>query len=102
MLSIDPTLPRELVGNGGLPIHYAVANCISTAFCKELIDACPESLRIVGKGSLPIHLACTADAIQHMLEMDFELINAEDCHRYLPIHIAAMCGCGGQNQLNCC
>ena len=97
MLSIDPTLPRELVGNGR-PIHYAVANHKSTAFCKELIDAYPESLRIVGDGSLPIHLACTgnqddaADTIQYMLEVDSELINAEDRHRRLPIHLAAMRG----------
>ena len=48
MLKIDPTLSREVeVCSGGcLPIHLAVTRK-STIFCKELIDAYPESLRIV-------------------------------------------------------
>ena len=55
-------------------------------------------MRIVGGGKLPIHLACTAnqddtaDTIQYMLEVDSELINAEDRHRRLPIHRAAWFG----------
>ena len=41
MLEIDPTLSRELQGNGGwLPIH-AVVKYKSTTFCKILIDAYP-------------------------------------------------------------
>ena len=96
MLSIDPNFPREVAGcNGRLPIHYAVANK-STAFCKILIDAYPESLRIESDdGWLPIHYACswgkrddTADTIQYLLELDPELINAEDSDGYLPIHCA--------------
>ena len=59
MLNIDPALPRELVGNGYLPTHDAVMYK-STAFCKILIDAYPESLRVEsGYVMLPIHLACT-------------------------------------------
>ena len=102
MLSIDPTLPRELQvdGNDCLPIHYAVANK-STAFCKELINAYLESLRVELNVNdwLPIHLACargkrvdTVDTIQYMLEVDPELINAEDSNGYLPIHLAAIKG----------
>ena len=60
MLEIDPTLPRE-VGDGlygfngsRLPDHLAV-KYKSTTFCKILIDAYPESLRIESRGSLPIH-----------------------------------------------
>ena len=96
MLEIDPNLLRE-VGNGDygrLPLHNAVANK-STAFCKILIDAYPESLRIgSGDGSLPIHVACVhgvdkSDTIQYMLELDPEIINAEDSRRKLPIHWAA-------------
>ena len=98
MLNIDPTLPREVNGYGKLPIYYAV-KYKSTAFCKELIDAYPESLRVVAGDWLPIHIACrygerdnTADTIQYMLEMDSELINAADNDGYLPIHWAAMGG----------
>ena len=98
MLSIDPTLLREVVGNW-LPIHHAV-EYKSTTFCKILTDAYPESLRIESDyGMLPIHLAChygnrddTADTIQYMLKLDPELINAEDGDGYLPIHHAAEWG----------
>ena len=74
MIDIDSTLPRETDGYGWLPIHDAV-KVKSTAFCKELIDAYPESLRIVESddGRLPIHLACvygkrvdTVDTIRYM------------------------------------
>ena len=99
MLSIDPTLPREVDYAGCLPIHLAVANK-STIFCKDLIDAYPESLRIESDdGWLPIHVACangkrddTADTIQYMLELDPELINAENSDRLLPIHHATEYG----------
>ena len=98
MLSIDSNLSRvEMNESDYLPIHYAVANK-STAFCKELIDAYPESLRIVaGDGLLPIHFACIgnrddADTIQYMLELDSELINQEHSQGNLPIHFAAMKG----------
>ena len=95
MLSIDPTLPMEVDDGGWLPIHVAMYK--STAFCKILIDAYPESSRIEsGDGWLPIHVAChygerddTSDTIQYMLEVDSELINAEDGDGYLPIHYAA-------------
>ena len=95
MLEVDPNLPREVAGNVCLPIHYAVDRK-STTFCKELIDAYPESLQIELNGWLPIHIACdygnrddTADTIQYMLELNPEIINAEKSGRYLPIHYAA-------------
>ena len=99
MLNIDPNLPRETNNRGYLPIHYAV-DIKTTAFCKELIDAYPESLRIESSGGiLPIHLACTwgkrddtANIIQYMLELDSDLINAESRGGYLPIHCAAEYG----------
>ena len=87
------------MGNGCLLIHVAVVNKAS-AFCKVLIDAYPESLRIeLNDGNLPIHLACahgtrddTADTIQYMLELNPDLINAEDSEGWLPIHRAAIKG----------
>ena len=103
MLEIDHTLPREVGGGGYLPIHRAAVDK-STAFCKILIDKYPESLTVRTLiGRLPIHFACdsggrdnTADTIQYMLELDSELINAEDDGGYLPIHFAAM---GGSTKL---
>ena len=100
MLNIDPTLSSEIDGdNEYLPLHYAVDHK-STTFCKELIDAYPQSLRIEsGRGMLPIHVACCygnrddiVDTIQYMLELDPELINSEDRRRYLSIHLAAEYG----------
>ena len=101
MLDIDPNLPREVEDDRGrLPIHVAVMDK-SSAFCKELIDAYPESLRIESRdgGELPIHLACfygnrddTADTIQYLLELDPELVNPEDSDGSLPIHYAAEYG----------
>ena len=98
MLHNYPTLLREVGDAGSLPIHVAV-KYKSTSFCRELIDAHPESLRIELNDGLPIHVACrygnrddTVDTIQYMLELDSELINAEDSGRYLPIHYAAMGG----------
>ena len=98
MLSINPNLPRERDEevDSNLPIHHAVYGSKSTAFCKVLIDAYPESLR-VGTGSsnsLPIHEACISskcyiDEVQHMLELDPDLINARDRRGQLPIHCAA-------------
>ena len=98
VLNIDPTLLREEGYNGCLPIHNAVMYK-STVFCKELIDAYPESLWIESGEGLPIHIACTyddrddaVDTIQLMLELDPELINAENIDGWLPIHCAAMSG----------
>ena len=95
MLSIDPTLPRKTDGDDYLPIHHAVCYK-SAAFCKELIDAYPESLRMELDDGLPIHRACrygtrddTADTIQYMLELDPELINKENDGGWLPINHAA-------------
>ena len=94
MLSIDPTLPREIDVDGSLPLHAAVQLYKSTAFCEILIDAYPESLRIELNGWLPIHVACsgnrddTVDTIQYMLDLDPELINAENSDGWLPIHYA--------------
>ena len=98
MLEIDPNLLRGVDDNDYLPLHYAVMNK-ATTFCKELIDAYPESLRIESGDWLPIHIACrygerddTADTIQHMLKLNPELINAESRGGYLPIHCAAEYG----------
>ena len=98
MLEIDPNLPREVDDRGYLPIHVAV-QYKTNAFCKILIDAYPQSLRIELSGGLPIHIACfygnrddKADTIQYMLKRDSELINEEDSVGNLLIHYAAIKG----------
>ena len=100
MLDADPNLPRAITGDEGyLPIHVAVYDK-SFAFCKVLIKAYPESVRIRSDddtgSSLPIHEACrygdrddTVYTIQYLLELYPESINVRDEHGYLPIHQAA-------------
>jgi len=93
MLSIDPTLAREMNDIDYLPIHHGI--CKSFAFCKELIDAYPESLRVrTSECSLPIHKACgsSANTIRYMLELYPESIHARDREGLLPIHIVVRGG----------
>ena len=96
MLSIDLTLLMETNENGDLPVHHAVA-WKSTAFCKALIDAYPESVKIEADlGYLPIHVACrygarddSIDTIQYMLELHPESLRVGNNVGWLPIHNAA-------------
>ena len=77
MLNIDPILPTEVdVDNGYLPIHYAT-QYKSTAFCKELIDAYPESLRIELNGWLPINID-----VNVVIEM-MQLTQFNTCWRWI-------------------
>ena len=97
MLDVNPSLSRE--GEDYLPIHTA-AGSMSFEFCKVLINAYPESLRVgTSDGSLPIHEVCNnggrddqINTIHYMLELDPESINAQDGYGDLPIHRAAMYG----------
>jgi hypothetical protein len=51
--------PDEFKDSGLLPIHLALKTNMSPEFCKLLIDACPESVRIrTGLGKLAMHIAC--------------------------------------------
>ena len=85
MLDFDSTLPMERADNTGteddeyLPIHFA-ARFQSFACCKLLIDACPETVKIVtANNALPIHEACkgrSAEIIQYLLDLYPEGCNA--------------------------
>ena len=95
MLDIDLNLVRERDFDGYLPVHHA-AMIKSSAFCKVLIDAYSESVRVrTHEGSLPIHECAygdrddTVNTIQYMLELYPESINIRDGSGYLPIHCAA-------------
>jgi len=95
MISIDPMLVREVDEDLNLPIHYAVYR-MSTAFCKVLVDAYPDSLKVEANFRLPIHDACgyggrvdTVDTVQYMLDLYPASINAPDNEGWLPIHHAA-------------
>ena len=94
MLDIDQTVLIERNEEGELPIHHEDAYK-STAFCKILIDAYPESLRVrTNNGELPIHKACRlcrfgeVDTILYMLELYPESIRVRTNNGSLPIHIA--------------
>jgi len=98
MLNMDHSLLSlaDADENGCLPIHYA-AYYKSTSFCKILLNAHPESIR-VGENSpsgLPIHCASISkrddavDTIRYMLELYPESINARDDNGRMPIHLAA-------------
>lgn len=97
MISVDPTFLREDNIKGKIPIYKAVTNK-STKFCKVLIDAYPESLRIESYRRLPIHTACeseradAADTVQYMLEIDPDSIDIEQGGGWYPIHMAASYG----------
>ena len=92
----NPQSSRETNDDGKLPMHVA-AGSKSANFCKLLIDAYPESVRIQGGGvatttRLPISYACfegRVDTVKHLLELYPESINARDGGGFLPIHRAA-------------
>jgi len=97
LINNDLNLAREMVDDEDyLPIHIA-ATGKSTAFCKVLIDADPESVRIEGGyNSLPIHIACddniradAVDTIQYMLDLYPESMDAFDIESLTPFHKAA-------------
>jgi len=91
MLDIDQTILREINEGGELPIHHEDA-FESSAICKILIDAYPESLRVrTNNGELPIHKACRfgeVDTILYMLKLYPESIRVRTNNGSLPIHIA--------------
>lgn len=99
MIGIDPTLVREVDEDWYLPIHFAVCG-MSTGFCKVLIDAYPDSLRVgrTNAGRLPINVgyynerADAVDTIQYILELYPESTNVRDGEGRLPIHGAARLG----------
>jgi len=100
MLDTDQTIVRERDTHGYLPIHHAVDR-MPNEFCKVLIDAYPESVRVRtnNDGSLPIHIACghhygnseaNVETIQYLLELYPESVNATTLFGQLPIHNAAL------------
>jgi len=81
-------------GNEELPIHHA-ANNKSKSFCKILVDAYPESIRIgrgSSAGSLPFHNACKngrIETVEYLFGLYPEGLYIRDNRGYLPIHEAA-------------
>ena len=80
------------IGNfwGHLPIHKAAANK-SQAFCKILVDAYPESVKVDGDGRLPFHCACNngrIDTVKYLFGLYPECINLRSNDGFLPIHCA--------------
>jgi hypothetical protein len=56
---LHATSIEDIMDGGHLPIHLALLHDMPPEFCKALIDACPESVRITwGAGDLAIHTAC--------------------------------------------
>jgi len=95
MLNIDPTVARERIDDGCLPIHHAIDKK-ATDFCKLLIDVYPESLRVRSSdGILPIHCALKADradvvdTIEYMLDLYPQSIDATDRQGLTPFHRSA-------------
>ena len=105
MLSIDPSFPTMEDIDGSLPMHEA-AIYMPGSFCKVLMDAYPESLKVFNnRGKLPIHLACglgnssfqedPVHKIDYMLSLYPELSKmGEVGSNWLPIHNAARQGGG--------
>ena len=97
LLNSDPPSVRERDTDGEfLPIHHAAGGGKSTDFCKILVKAFPESLRMQSmEGKLPIHAACSTgkvDLVQYLLELIPESIHTRDNSGCLPIHEASVQG----------
>lgn len=93
LLKMNPQSVAVTNNDGELPIHWAVGSK-SPKFCKVLIDAYPESVRIEGSGGmLLIHNACCGgrrvDTVKCLLELYPESVNVQDTDGFLPIHRAA-------------
>lgn len=105
ILNIDPNFLQMRDIEGNLPIHEA-ARSMPASFCKVMMDAYPESLKLANhRGKLPIHLACglgnssykedPVDKVRFMLQLYPELSNmGEEGSNWLPIHNAARQGGG--------
>jgi len=89
LLNVDPTLAGERDRYSELPIHLAIG-FKTFGFCKILISAYPESLRIESdNGCLPIHEACKGvdfDLVRYLLDIDPESMHIPDSEGYFPIH----------------
>ena len=75
---------------GYLPLHKAATNK-SPAFCKLLVDAYPESVKVDGDGRLPFHCACNngrPDTVEYLFGLYPECTNIRT-DGFLPIHEAA-------------
>ena len=93
LVKMYPESVREVNGVGYLPIHIA-ARWRSPEFCKVLIDAYPESLRVgvEVEGLFPIHSACLEtriDTAKYLLDLYPERTNVRSSHGTLPIHHAS-------------
>ena len=78
---------------GELPLYRAVTNK-SPAFCKILVDAYPESVKMGGRiNKLPIHYACSKgciDTVEYLFGLYPESLHIRiNTSGYLPIHKAA-------------
>jgi len=92
LLETHPDLVSQ-IGNfqGYLPLHLAATNK-APAFCKVLVDAYPESVKVDCDGRLPFHCACgngRLDTVEYLFGLYPECINIRTDDGYLPIHEAA-------------
>jgi len=103
LLDADPSSPKETDSSEScLPIHYAVGyGNKSLEFCKLLVKAYPESLKIEsGDGRLPLHEACIykrVELVEYLFQKDPESIDVrtiavDDLYHssiggLLPIHL---------------
>jgi len=82
----------ELDDVGDLPLH-AAASYQSSAFCKVLADAYPESVRRKNTvpGYLPFHKACKngwPDTVKYLFGLYPESLHIRNDFGHLPIHVA--------------
>ena len=90
----------EAGGGGGLPLHCAAGDGNrSPEFCKILIDAYPESVRVGMEsfvydiGSLPLHEACRGgrlETVKYLFDMYPGGMTTVNDGGYFPIHYAAL------------
>ena len=92
LLEAHPDLVSQTSSYGEhLPLHLAASNK-SQSFCKILVDAYPESVKVDGYGCLPFHCACNngrLDTVKYLFGLYPECLHIRNDDGYLPIHEAA-------------
>ena len=94
LINIYPPALKMSNTDGFFPLHCVKSNSSPAAatILQLLLEAAPETARMVTKGSLPLHYYLHSNAqelVPILLEANRDAVNIRDRYYLLPIHIAA-------------